>query len=80
MAGENCRSACETRDHDSFGECARAASIRQMWLGGTGPSMSDQKRFARTNENFRAAVRDGLQPASVSDGAIRRAYSQAERG
>lgn len=80
MAGEHCTSTCETRDHNSFGECVRAKNVRQMWLGGTGPSMTDQRRFDRTNQDFRKAVADGLQPAGVSNGAIRAAYEAAERG
>ena len=27
MAGENCRSGCKTKNHDSWGECARAANL-----------------------------------------------------
>lgn len=80
MTGEHCTSTCTTRDHDSFGECVRAKNVRAMWLGGTGPSMGDQRRFDRTNQDFRKAVADGLSPAGVSDSAIHAAYDAAERG
>lgn len=74
-----CRSGCVTQDHGSFGECARAANIRTMYLGGTGPSWTDEKRFRRTNAEFRKAVESGLNPASVNDRAINAAYDQAAK-
>lgn len=77
MSGENCSATCETRDHESFGECCRSKNIRSMWLGGTGPSLSDQRAFERTNQNFRKAVSDGLSPAGVSDRAVNAAYDAA---
>lgn len=80
MLGDNCSSACPTKDHWTFGECVRAKNVHDMWLGGTGPSLGDQKRFDKTNEDFRTAVADGLSPAAVSDNAIRQAYAQAEKG
>lgn len=75
-----CRTGCPTQDHGSFGECARSANIATQYLGGTGPSWSDEKRFRRTNADFRQAVSDGLNPSGVNDKAIRTAYEAAERG
>lgn len=74
MTGDNCSSSCLTRDHESFGECCRSKNIKEQWLGGTGASFGDQKKFARTNANFRQAVADGLNPSGVNDRAINRAY------
>lgn len=75
-----CRTGCPTQDHGSFGECARSANIKTMYLGGTGPSWTDERRFRKTNESFRKAVSDGLNPTGVNDRAINTAYDQAERG
>jgi len=75
-----CRSGCDTQDHATFGECARAAHIRTMYLGGTTSSFTEEKRFRKTNEDFRNAVKAGLQPAGVSDRAIRQAVETAEKG
>ncbi|PVU81306.1 hypothetical protein DDP54_15495 (plasmid) [Cellulomonas sp. WB94] len=80
MAGEHCTSSCRTRDHESFGECVRSKRVNAMWLGGEQPSATDQKRFDRTNQEFRQAVKDGLNPTSVSDRAIHAAYEQASGG
>lgn len=78
--GENCSSACLTKDHRSFGECVRSKGIRHHALGGTGHSNTDQKRFERTNARYRQAVKDGLQPQQVSEPAINRAYEAASGG
>lgn len=78
--GENCSSACPTQDHLTFGECCRSKNIKSMWLGGTGPSATDQRQFERTNQEFRNAVQAGLNPAAVSDRAIHQAYDDASKG
>lgn len=80
MTGDNCSASCRTRDHESWGECVRAKEVNQMWLGGTGPSLGDQRRFDRENQNFRNAVRDGLNPAGVSNRAVNAAYDAASKG
>jgi ribosomal protein L31 len=80
MAGEHCTSSCPTRDHLSFAECVRAKNLHPMWLGGEQSSATDQKRFDRTNQEFRQAVKDGLNPVGVSDRAIHAAYEQASGG
>lgn len=51
-----------------------------MFLGGTERSWTDEKRFRRTNEAYRQAVKDGLQPAGVRMDAINQAYEDAAKG
>lgn len=80
MAGENCSSGCRTRDHRSYSECMRSKGIRHHALGGTEPSRTEQKRFERENAMYRQAVKDGLQPANVSAGAVNAAYDAASKG
>ena len=75
----SCSSGCPTQDHATYGECLRAKGIRHHALGGTGHSRTEQKRFESANERYRAAVREGLQPANVSHGAVNAAYEAAER-
>lgn len=75
-----CTSSCPTQDHASFGECCRAKNIRTHALGGTGHTRTDQKRFEATNDAYRQAVKEGLQPANVSMPAIRAAYESASGG
>lgn len=78
MAGEHCSSACQTKDHDSFGECCRSKNIKAQWLGGTGPSLSGQKAWDRENERYEKATNEGLAPQGVGHKAIDAAYRAAE--
>lgn len=75
-----CTSGCQTQDHRSYAECLRSKNIRTHALGGTGHTRTDQKRFEATNDAYRQAVKDGLQPANVSMPAIRAAYESASGG
>lgn len=59
MPGENCSSSCPTRDHNSWGECVRGKALKTQWLGGTGPSLADQRKFERDTAAYRQVVRDG---------------------
>lgn len=75
-----CSAGCKTRDHRTYGECLRSKSIRHHALGGTQHSRSQQRKFERENEMYRQAVKDGLQPARVSEEAVNAAYEAAARG
>jgi hypothetical protein len=72
-----CRSGCKTQDHATWGECARAANISAQWLGGTGPSYSDEKAFWSIDRDYRAALDAGVEPKSFDrkdvDSALRQA-------
>ena len=54
-----CRTACETQDHASYGECCAAITI----LVGAGHERS--KRWDNNLEAYRQARRQGVQPAST---------------
>ena len=75
-----CSSGCPTQDHVTYGECLRAKNVRHHALGGTGHSRRKTKDFERANEKYRQAVRDGLQPARVSEPAVNAAYEAAAGG
>ena len=73
-----CSSGCPTQDHGSYGACLRSKNVKTQWLGGVQPSFGEQKAFAATNSRYRQAIKDGLEPTSVSDAAVHRAYEAAE--
>jgi hypothetical protein len=75
-----CRSGCPDQNHATWGECARSAHVAVQWLGGTGPSFSEEKRFSRENAAYRDAVKDGLNPEGVSFAAVNKAYENASKG
>lgn len=80
MAGEHCSSGCLTRDHESYGECLRAKNIKNQWLGGTGVSATEQRRWTRENEAYRKARKEGLSPAGVRMDLVNKAYEDAAAG
>lgn len=55
----HCSSGCATGGHSSWGECVRAKDTGSMALGGTRPSLTEQKRFARDTALYREVVRAG---------------------
>lgn len=57
----NCRSGCATRDHASWGECARAANLSTM----VGDSVQINQRGEKDLQLYRDARRQDLQPQSV---------------
>lgn len=63
----------------TWGECARQGHIATQWLGGTGPSLGDQKAFQRETDRYGDAVRQGLDPESVSHYSVDKAYKAAEK-
>lgn len=74
-----CTSGCPTQDCESYAACLKRKNVSTQWLGGTGPSQSEQKRWDRENQAYRSAVKDGLKPRSVSFGAVNKAYEEASK-
>ena len=75
-----CRSACPTQDHASWGACARAANVQTMWLGGTGPSLGDVRRWHANNARYRESLVHGVTPEGYSDKAIGAAFDKLSKG
>jgi hypothetical protein len=57
-----CRSACETQDHSSYGECCRAANVA---INGFGDSGAAAKAHDAELASYRAARAQGIQPKST---------------
>ena len=76
-----CRSGCPTPGaHESWGACARAASLRIGYANSAGGwDWSREKDFRRENEAYRTALSDGLKPDTPTWQGIRRAYAEAEK-
>ena len=67
-----CRSGCQTKDHASWGDCARAARISTQRLDG-----KVDRAFDAETERYRQAVKDGLDPADCTNQAVTAAYKAA---
>lgn len=57
----SCRSGCPTRDHKSWGDCARAAGFQIGDLTGVGVARTTSKRL----EAYASAKRQGIQPPTT---------------
>jgi hypothetical protein len=68
-----CRSGCRTKDHASWGECARAARLSigdvhaAEWAAGD-----------REVESYKQARRDGLSPEGIYQADVDKAYRMKE--
>ena len=78
-AGANCRSGCRTRDHLTWGECARAAHIRLSGLESLGVASRDtQKAWDKELADYRSAREQGVQPAGTSAAKVAHAMKWSE--
>lgn len=70
--GDNCRSGCRTRDHRSWGECARAAAPAFMDGG-------RHKSWDGELQAYRDARAQGIQPAGTTMPKIREALDLSDK-
>lgn len=69
-----CRTACVTKDHASWGECARSARLRVAWAASArGLDLSAEKRHERELAEYGDARRQGIQPKTTRTADIRQA-------
>jgi len=74
--GSNCRSGCLTRDHASWGECARSARMTVGWMtSNTGLSRVADRKSEGELAEYRDLRKQGIQPA----GTTRQALEEAKR-
>lgn len=78
--GDNCSSACTTRDHATFGECQRAKSISIGYCRShLGQDSTRQKKWDAELNAFDSAVAQGIMPAGTSMRKIREAVEISNR-
>lgn len=68
-----CRSGCKTKDHNSWGECARAAHLRIGHVQGQEWAKGDAEV-----DQYKAARRDGLSPTGIYPEHVEAAYRMRE--
>lgn len=69
-----CRSACQTRDHATLGECLRAANIH---TGAVDAAV--QRRWDAELSAYRSAREQGIQPDGTSLRQVRHALDVSDR-
>lgn len=75
-----CRTGCPTQDHSTWGECARSANIRTVWVQHTkGLTLDRERAHARELESYRQARAQGIQPKSTKTADIERAVRVSDK-
>lgn len=73
-----CRSGCKTRDHKTWGECARASRLNVAYCGVGGGDATAQKRWDSELELYRQARKQGIQPDGTSANKVRKALELSD--
>jgi len=75
-----CRTGCVTQDHQSYGACLRAASLRVGWAkSAQGLDYTAEKRNESELQAYRDARAAGVQPAGTRTRQIREAMEVSEK-
>lgn len=80
MAGENCRSGCRSKDHESYADClkaARPASSNSTQTRSTLYGLENQREVEVTA--YRAARSQGIQPATTRLADINHAVASSQK-
>lgn len=73
-----CRSGCATKDHKSWGECARAANLKVAYCGIGGGDATAQNRWDGELSLYRAARAQGVQPDGTKRHQVEAALKASE--
>lgn len=77
--GDNCATACLTKDHQTFGECVRSAGIKVGYCGQGGLDASAEKKWQRELAEYKSARAQGVQPSGTKLADTRRAMEISEK-
>lgn len=74
MKGDNCRSGCRTKDHETYAECLGTVSV--ISEGGR----TKERAYSADMDAYKRLRKQGLQPPMVTGSAVRerRATSVAQ--
>lgn len=77
--GSNCSSNCQTKNHETYGECLRAKSL-QLSPHINGEYGSRQKQWDKDLDHYEGAVNQGVQPEGTQRWQVDKALKEAENG
>jgi hypothetical protein len=73
-----CRTGCPTKDHASWGECARAANLRVAYCGIGGGDATVQKQWDHELDLYRQARKQGVRPDGTKTNQIMAALKASD--
>jgi len=77
--GDNCRSGCKEKNHESYVECLKASNL-QINTGDAGRSESmTAKKWDGELEAYRKARAEGIQPSGTTMKAINEAKAASDK-
>jgi hypothetical protein len=77
--GENCRTGCSEKNHESYIECLKASNL-QINTGDAGRAENmTAKKWDGELEAYRKARAEGIQPAGTSMSAINQAKAASDK-
>lgn len=75
-----CRSGCPTQDHDSWGQCARASSLRVGWSQhAKGLDKTEDRKWEGELNLYRSAREQGVQPQTTHSPDVKRALDLSDK-
>ena len=75
-----CRTGCLTKDHATYGQCLRAASLRVGWAKShLGIDRTRERNKNQELDFYYEARMAGIQPATTKTPDIRRAFELSEK-
>jgi len=70
----NCSSGCPTQDHQSYGQCLKAKSLRVAYCQSVkGHDYTRQQKWDKNLDHYRRLVDQGIQPDNTWPAACERA-------
>jgi hypothetical protein len=72
--GDNCSSRCETRDHQTFGEC-----VRNKGVSFQGSSLQEARKWDNELNGYASAVKQGMQPDGTTTQAVQQALDISDK-
>lgn len=76
----DCTSGCPTQDHQSYAECLREKSPGVLWAkSAQGLDATTERGWQREIDNYRSAVRQGMDPNGTTTAAVRAAETWSDK-
>lgn len=77
--GDNCRAGCRTKDHATWGECAKSANLRVGWAPSIGGlTKADDRAHEAELNAYKSAREQGIQPESTRMESIQKAVALSD--